>query len=249
MIKGNYEVEVLVNGSSTKEFLHKGKIFIEGKEGSHYRIRVKNNGYSRIKAVVSVDGLSVLDGQPATLLGRGYIISGRSALIIDGWRSSDDKVNEFFFTDHSNSYSVRSENGGENLGIIGVAIVEENQQHWTGAWDEMTFISPLAVPNIKTMGVATTTGNTLTASGVNTAYSYNASAGITNAVGTGWGKEKESQVQKVSFNGKSQPSEVFEINYDSMNGLRKRGVDIHKRPVYVDGPQAFPGEYCKPPIK
>lgn len=246
MIKGNYEVEVLVNGNSAKEYFHNGNVYIEGRDGSRYRIRVRNNGYSKIKAVVSVDGLSVLDGQPASLLGRGYIINGYSSLVIDGWRSSDDTVNEFFFTDNENSYSVRSENGGENLGIIGVSIVEEKNDYGLSRLlkEDPMVVKPPYYGDFNVSNPKVYSAVNLCSAGVSGSVNT-----VKNSVGTGWGKEKDSQVIKVGFNGKDYPSEVFEIRYDTMSGLRKRGVNVYKTPSYVDGPHAFPGEYCKPPVK
>ena len=230
MLKGNYEVEILVNGSPVKEYDHKGRVYIKGKEGSAYKIKVRNNGCVRIKAVISVDGLSVMDGEGASLDGRGYIVNGFSNLVVDGWRKSDSAVAEFYFSDPSKSYAARSEKDRGNIGIIGVSIIEE------------AYITPTYTCEGSAITYRDLPKGTMGLSVTNCSYSAQL-----NSIGTGWGNEKSSNVTSVIFNGKSAPSNVFEIYYDTHDGLAKRGVDMDKHVVYVDSPQAFPTGFCKSP--
>ena len=205
MLKGNYEVEVLVNGNPVREYVHKGKFYIEGRKEVPYRIKVRNNGHSRIKAVISVDGLSVLSGEEATLLGRGYIINGYDSLVVEGWRKNDNNVAEFYFSDRENSYSVRSGNGRENIGVIGVSIVEEETiynnykiKHIDGG--TTTTVTPFyGQINNSSHSTPSIELNSMTCSN-------NVSMCNVNTIGTGWGKELNSSVTSVSFNSKGYPS-------------------------------------------
>ena len=122
----NYEINILVNGSRCKQFSHNGKLFVEAKKGSEYSIEIKNNTWQRILAVCSVDGLDVLNGQPATENGNGYVINGNNSLKIDGFRVSNEKVAKFLFDYKGKSYATSKEDGSEkNVGVIGIRLFNE----------------------------------------------------------------------------------------------------------------------------
>ena len=91
MQKSNYEVEVLVNGHPIKEYYKDGKIYIEGRKGCEYSLRIKNNGWKKIVVIPTIDGVSVMNGKQASYDSPGYIISGYNSLTIDGWRTSDSE--------------------------------------------------------------------------------------------------------------------------------------------------------------
>lgn len=268
MRKSNYEVEVLVNGKSVDEYLHEGKIYIEGKEKSEFSIKVKNNGISRIVAIPTIDGLSVMDGEPASLKSRGYIVNGHDSITIDGWRTSDDKVAKFFFTSPEKAYAEKIEKG-ENIGVIGVAVFEEKPSTTITYVYEKFYPHEKIYPQIDPWGPRWPWGSpwindigndqyTISCSSVNEystltnisdSTSNNTSALYQQEVGTGFGEEKVAPVTTVSFDRKDAPSEVFEIFYNTREQLKKMGVTF-KKPVYVT-PSAFPADngYCKPPKK
>jgi len=124
-------VDVLVNGKPVKKYSHKGRIFIEAKEGTEYSIRVKNNSVPRKLANVSVDGINVVNGEAAGSSTIGYIIQGFQSYEIKGFRVSNDVVNAFKFSNKKQSYAAKSEetNGDtSNCGVIGVRFFLEKQQ-------------------------------------------------------------------------------------------------------------------------
>ena len=51
-----YPVDILVNGSPVKQYIHEGRIFIEAKENTEYEIHLKKNTNERVRALTSVDG-------------------------------------------------------------------------------------------------------------------------------------------------------------------------------------------------
>ena len=124
MLKQSYEVEVLVNGKPAKEYAHSGKVYIEGRKGTHFSIRIRNNSYSRKLFIPTIDGLSVMNGETGDFNSSGYIVSSHDSITIDGWRTSDKEVAEFFFSSPEGSYAKKIKNG-DNLGVIGVAVFEE----------------------------------------------------------------------------------------------------------------------------
>jgi len=122
----SYDVQILVNGSRCKQHIHDGKTFIEAKHGSEYTIEIKNNTWTRILAVCSVDGLDILNGKTATEEGPGYVINGYNSGKFDGFRVSNDKVAKFVFSTKGASYASSKEDGSErNVGVIGIRLFEE----------------------------------------------------------------------------------------------------------------------------
>lgn len=259
MQKSNYEVEVLVNGHPIQEYFKDGKHYIEARKSNEFSLRIRNNGSKRIVALPSVDGLSVLDGKETGMNSQGYIINGYDSLTIDGWRVTDSEVRKFFFTNPEDSYAKRK-NKGNNLGVIGVAIFREKEEHvcpspiiihddypkdypWhpdyprkRWPWD-----NPIWCNEKQVLDESSYTAQNVKASKM---MSMNA---VSQDVGTGWGAEKESNVISVSFKKEENPDAVFELYYNTREQLENIGVDFGRKPQYVNNPQAFPSKYCEPP--
>jgi hypothetical protein len=86
---------------------------------------LKNYGKQRLEAVLSVDGLDVLDGKPAGYGKRGYIIEAGATLRVDGFRQSLSNVAAFRFGAVADSYAARKHGDTRNVGVIGVALFHE----------------------------------------------------------------------------------------------------------------------------
>ncbi len=119
-----YSAHILVNGRKVKEYRHNGLTFVEAKDGTEFAIEVKNHRSGRVLAIVSVDGLDIVDGKVATAKSRGYIVSGNNADTFNGWRKSKEQVSNFKFTTGKNSYSTEKGKGASN-GIIGIKLIAE----------------------------------------------------------------------------------------------------------------------------
>jgi hypothetical protein len=109
-----------------------GRAYIVGADGDRYRLVVRNGTDVRFEIVASVDGLDVIDGQPADPARRGYILDPYGVLVIDGFRQSDDAVAAFRFGAVGDSYAAQT-SGDRNVGVIGVAIFAEEGAVWTPA--------------------------------------------------------------------------------------------------------------------
>lgn len=98
-----------------------------GEAGAPYVITLRNKTNHRVEAVVSVDGLDVMDGKSASPNNRGYIVGPRDTLRIPGFRQSMNEIARFEFSSVANSYA--NQTGGEaaarNVGLIGLAMFEE----------------------------------------------------------------------------------------------------------------------------
>jgi hypothetical protein len=142
-MNNSFDINVLVNGNRCKFYHHDGKTFIEAKHGSEYELEIKNNTWRRVLCLSSVDGLSVLNGTPATDSDPGYVIPAYSPLRIKGFRYSNDEVAAFKFTTKGNSYAHNT--GGceaaRNCGVIGFKIWSEYVKplpQWNITWSTST---------------------------------------------------------------------------------------------------------------
>lgn len=124
-----YKVEVLgEDGRALPCFERAGRYYMLGAVGQRYTIRVTNPTARRVEAVVSVDGLDVIDGRTADFRSkRGYVVPAYGELRVDGWRTSTTHVAAFRFSSVSNSYAGRK-GQDRNVGVVGVAIFEERAQ-------------------------------------------------------------------------------------------------------------------------
>ena len=118
-------LDILVNSKPIKQFNHNGIVYVEGRSNSNYSIRVKNNNSQRILAVISVDGLSINDGKPASENSQGWVINGISEIVISGWLVNTDAAAKFQFAGKSNTYAEKSSNDTNNLGVIGCMVFKE----------------------------------------------------------------------------------------------------------------------------
>ena len=109
-----------------------GRALVVGNDGARYRIIVRNGTTARFEIVASVDGLDVIDGNPADPNRRGYIVDPHGLLVIDGFRTSDSSVAAFRFGRVADSYAAQS-SGDRNVGIIGFAIFSERGAVWSPA--------------------------------------------------------------------------------------------------------------------
>ena len=104
-----------------------GDLYAVGEAGSRYTIGVENHSAYRYEVVASVDGLEVIDGAEADFTKRGYLIDPYTTFVIEGWRTGDDIVAAFRFSDMDSSYAGRT-GKPRNIGVIGVAFFQEEGQ-------------------------------------------------------------------------------------------------------------------------
>ncbi len=125
-VEAPYSVTIVgENGRELDTYTHGRRFYVHGRTGQRYAIRVDNPTNRRIEAVVSVDGLDVIDGETANFRAkRGYVVPPRGSVTIDGFRTSTQAVAAFRFSSVSNSYAGKK-GKARNVGVVGVAIFEE----------------------------------------------------------------------------------------------------------------------------
>lgn len=125
MFQNNIDFEVLVKGRPITEYRHRGQIFIEGREGSEFEVLIRNRTGRRIEAVVSVDGLSVLDGKDAGPESTGYLVDAHGSVSIPGWTLDNSRVAKFEFSGKEGSYAAAATGSARNTGVIGLMAFNE----------------------------------------------------------------------------------------------------------------------------
>lgn len=263
-----YSAHVLVNGRKVKEYRHNGLTYIEAKEGTEFSIEVKNHAGQRVLAVVSIDGLDIIEGKPATVDSRGYIVSPYNADTFTGWRKSDTEVGAFQFTQKEKSYATEK-GGGQNNGIIAIKLFAEKYtapvyRHLGGMLGSPAYKSPdftgcmpmtrgRVTYSTNSVFTGPDAGSTVVASSCHD--SLGGSKGVsfseeTQAVadfdmGTTWGSKKEDKVKTVEFE-RGQELTTFEFYYASREALLALGIPlVNQRAISL--PQGFANSYAQPP--
>jgi hypothetical protein len=273
-----FSVRVLINGrTEADEYAHHdGNTYIEGRRESRFEIELGNYSNERCEFVLSVDGLSVIDGQPAGVNSAGFIVERQSTIRIPGWKVSGNTGAEFIFSNPKNSYTKRSGHGSGNMGVIGAMIFREKATPinifpkfpdlnpptpWREPWVPN---DPYARPpwgrrsvwcsdETDSSGNAPYTKMCFTSSSV-AASDLGVEYAAQNEVGTGFGKEVDFRTSVARFDRRDSlnPDTMIVIYYDSERGLAKRGIQVrYRRGGSSAGPNPFPTYsgpgYCKPP--
>ena len=111
-------------GEPLRVWRHGGRLFVAGRPGARYSLRVSNRTEDRVLVVMSVDGVNILTGQTAGYNQRGYVFEPFQSYDVSGWRKSDREVAAFTFASLSRSYAARTGRPGD-VGVIGLAIFRE----------------------------------------------------------------------------------------------------------------------------
>lgn len=225
--------------SPADEYYHKGQTWIEGRHNSDYVIQLSNHTPGRMCVVVSVDGLSVTDGKPASYNSDGFVVDGYSHVTIPGWLLNSETSAKFLFGSKNSSYAAQTNSDTSNVGVIGAAWFDE----------EVKFHAQPFVGTSPLFGGSSTTIGALSKGMVGQSLASN-SIVASGSMGTGFGDSTNFNTTQVSFKKRSnQPLLVQSIFYDSADALQRMGIRLRDRqpsPTRV----AFPGSepsYCKPP--
>jgi hypothetical protein len=101
--------------------------YMEAVKGQRYSIQVTNKLNRRIGVVIAVDGRNIIDGKKSDLLRneRMYIIGPYDTNTFEGWRTSMDRTNRFYFTEQSDSYAEKVFADASAMGTIALAVYKE----------------------------------------------------------------------------------------------------------------------------
>lgn len=239
-----------------------GQSYVLGDLGERYSIRVTNPTSRRVEAVVSVDGLDVLDGKTASTSKRGYILEPYGSVTIEGFRTSLENVAAFRFSSVDDSYAGRT-GSARNVGVIGVALFSEKPAPPIVA---RPYSKPRPAPRSPTVGDGAEARGRAEAPAPSSApaappkgnarESASRQAPTTQrpGLGTEFGEERYSPTRYTSFERVSQtPYSVIQLRYDDRAGLLARGIELSPRPRPTevdlrDRAEPFPSDsFAKPP--
>lgn len=124
-IRAPYDVQIMRESGETMPTYAKGdRYYVQGNANERYIIRIVNPTGNRVEAVVSVDGLDVVDGESGDLRKRGYVVPPYGETRIEGFRTSTEDVATFRFSAVDDSYAGKK-GKARNVGVVAVAIFEE----------------------------------------------------------------------------------------------------------------------------
>ena len=114
-------------GQPLRIWPHDGRLFVAGRPGARYGLRVTNRTDGRVLVVMSVDGVNILTGETAGYDQRGYILGPHQSYDLNGWRKSRSEVADFTFARLPQSYAALT-GRPENVGVIGIAVFNEKAE-------------------------------------------------------------------------------------------------------------------------
>lgn len=252
---GQFDLRVLVRGNPIREYPHTdGNTYVEGWKGSEYELQFENITGGNVLLVASVDGLSIMDGKPASAESGGYVVGMYQKLKIPGWRLDNDGVAKFAFGERKSSYSSQIGQDPANIGVIGAMVYREKRRP----------IRPLAVSrgvspshDFNLLGGATKGmgGGGWPGSGEPRATYGRAEPEIMNmgdegfSLGTGFGDRAAHRVREVQFEKSDDAPTLLAIYYDGRKGLERLGIRLEpEQRTPVGRPNPFPaGVGCVPP--
>jgi hypothetical protein len=97
-------------------------------------------------AVVSVDGICVIDGKPASYESNGFLIPAQGTTSVPGWMLNREQAAEFVFGSKKHSYAAESGSDTSNVGVIGVAWFLKKSPSTLG--NPFHFMEPLTFINL-----------------------------------------------------------------------------------------------------
>ncbi len=124
----NVSITILVKDRAAQEFEKDSKVFIEGRENSEYSIKLENHNDFRVKTVIGIDGVNIIDSSPISEKDDqiGYILDAGQSTIIRGYRLDESNAASFKFTEGKSAYANTVKGmGGKTQGVISARIYRE----------------------------------------------------------------------------------------------------------------------------
>lgn len=209
------------SGARLPAYFHAGEYWIAGRPGQRYLVQLCNRLPGRALAVVSVDGVNVLDGDTAGVDQPGYVYAPGECGTVDGWRKSQSQVAAFEFSAVADSYAARTGRAA-NVGVIGIAVFSERISR-------REYAANGAQPPIADL-----------ASAAPATPAARAAESARQDLGTGHGSREYSWVDYTTFTRASdRPDEIVRIRYGSEAQLVALGVIRRPRPA-IEAPDPFP---------
>lgn len=202
------------------------RAYVEAVKGERYSLRIRNNSGRRVGLVIAVDGRNIISGRKSYLKNdeRMYILDPWASASYEGWRSGDDRVNRFYFTDAGDSYAG-AWGDFSAMGVVAVAVYPEK---WAPPPPPVTLdergpdsrFRPGApapgAPEAERQGAGSA------ARGFSGREKSMESA--RKDPGTGYGEERYSPSVRVAFEPERHPAERHFLKYEWRDTLCRKGI-------------------------
>ncbi len=204
------------------------KVYAEAVKGDHYRIEVRNLLNRRIGLVIAVDGRNIISGTKSWLKNseRMYILEPYGWGSFAGWRTAQDRINRFYFTDVPDSYAAAF--GDESaMGVIAVAVYPEVRRCEPPIPLSRMSPSPHRDQEGKETGRADKAQAAPTAPSASRDHLKKKAARSEQALesaGTGYGRDEYSPSRIVAFEPEKRAAETIYLKYEWRSTLCKLGV-------------------------
>lgn len=252
-------------GQSLPVYFAKGEYWVAGTPGAKYSVSVANASGTRVLAVMSVDGVNVLNGDTAGVEQPGYVFNAYQRYDVAGWRKSNSEIAAFEFVASPASYAERTGRPA-NVGVIGVALFKERayqppvsvtppypyrsspydgrkygtNEGMGAAADSATGAAQSRPAPAAPAAAAPAQSGEFNGMAKRAESRADQPTEMREKLGTGHGEREYSQVSNTSFNrAQSAPNETISIRYDSRENLVSMGVIQAPHPWSVK-PRPFP---------
>jgi len=181
--------------------------YLEAKKGENYGIVIRNMTPGRIGVVIAVDGRNIISGKKSDLKNSEemYLVNGYDHVRYDGWRTANDTVHKFYFTDTADSYTMRTFEDSSAIGVIAVAVYREKEPQ-----------RPLHESKRQKTGPPAPSAGSLAGN--------RSEAARDESAGTGFGDVQYSPVIKVAFEPENHPVQKTLIKYEWREVLCKKAI-------------------------
>jgi hypothetical protein len=189
------------------------KVYAEAVKGDHYRLVVRNTLNRRVGVVIAVDGRNIVSGRKSWLRNseRMYILEPYERYEYAGWRTGQDKINRFYFTEVPDSYAA-SFGDQSAMGVIAIAVFPEVQRYEPPL--QYRSQNSEAAPAAPSAGLERKKSASPPAR----------SEAVDRAAGTGYGRTEYSPSRTVVFEPESRSVESLFIKYEWRSTLCKIGI-------------------------
>lgn len=206
--------------------------YVEASKGERYSIQVTNTSNRRVGVVISVDGRNIIDGKKSDLKRneRMYIIGPYETNTFEGWRTSMDRTNRFYFTEQSDSYAEKVFADASAMGTIAVAVFREKISEIIPFYDR---------PSVMKEAPAAGTAPRASSENLSTDRSEGKKS---EQAGTGFGETTHSPSRYVQFEPENSTVDKIVMKYEWRSELcRKRIISCGpKNRLWPDGHEFAP---------
>ena len=227
------DVQVQVEGMGTMPLYTANGSFdrhyFQAFRGRNYSLVVRNNTNRRVGVVLAVDGLNAINGQKTRLSGNEamYVLDPFESTVIQGWRTSMDRVRKFVFVDEERSYAERVGKANGDMGWIRVLAFREQRPYWDVPGKIRTFDRG-DEPGEEEFEGREKSAQPRDLQGLERAPapSNRSYADEQNNPGTGWGDSEHDRVARTQFLAEATPVDHVILRYEYASGLRALGIRI-----------------------